>query len=97
VGFRCGASQGNNVDLVLVAEKYLGCATLIFRGQSLNRGMRQNLEIGGQRPEALINYPLLPAKITNGAVILGFSIKTVLDNSWFDIGISIQKFKLLRS
>jgi len=81
--------------LVQVVEKYLGWTTPVFRGQSLNRGMCQNLGIGGQRPEALINYPLLLAKITNGVIILGFSIKTVLNNSWFDIGISIQKFKLL--
>ena len=83
------------MNLIQVTEEYLGRTTLVFRGQSLKRGMCQNIGIGGQRPEALINYPLLQAKITNGAIIPGFSIKTVLDNRWFNFGISIQKFKLL--
>ena len=73
----------------------MGCATLVFCGQRLKRGMRQNLGIGGQRPEALINDPLLPAKITNDTIMLGFSIKTVLNYSRFYMGILIQKFKLL--
>jgi len=73
--------------MVQEAEKYLGAASLVFRGQHLKRGMRQNLWVGGQRPEALINNPLLQAKIADALVIAGFSIKTVLDNSGFDLGI----------
>src|SRR5919108_5208183 len=79
---RPGARSGERDYLALrqIPKQDLRRRTAVLRGQLLHRTVGEKVRIGGQRPEALIADPVLPAERADLAVVAGVGIKAILDD-----------------
>src|SRR3984957_1915605 len=95
VSLRAGSGQWHDVVLCQISKQDLWRRPAVSRGQLPYSSMSEHLRIGAQRPETLIDDPMLAAERPNHAVVSGIRVETILDHSGFEARRIVHLFQLL--